>query len=447
MDEAVIKRTLPHSIEAEQSVIGSMLWDEDAVHTGLELLSKEDFYQGQYGLVFEAIRTLADEKRAVDVVTVQDRLREMDAPPEVADMEFVNYLMGMVPTAANIRHYANIVKDKSLLRQLIRANEEIANSCYLSNETADEIMDSSEKKLFELFQRRNTTDFVPIDQVVMETLDRIELASRTKGNLTGLDTGFTDLNTKTAGFQNSDLIIVAARSSMGKTAFALNIAQYLTLKKGKHVALFSLEMSKQQLMNRLFAMDARIDSQNIRTGNLRDTDWKELVESSTRIAHSNLIIDDTTDITVREMRSKCRKLKLEKGLDMVVVDYLQLMHGESRRDANRQQEISDISRGLKALARALDIPVIALSQLSRAVDTRGGDHRPMLSDLRESGAIEQDADVVIFLYRDDYYHQDSENKGITEVIIAKQRNGPIGTVNLKWRGEYTRFENLEYRKK
>ena len=444
MDEAVIKRIMPHSVEAEQSVIGAMLYDEAAVQTAVEILTGDDFYQRQYGLVFEAMASLFAERKAVDVITVQNRLREMDAPPEISDMEFVTYLMDLVPTSANIKHYANIVKDKSVLRQLIRVNEEVENSCYLGNESADEIMDASEKKLFELFQKRNTTDFVPIDRVVMEALERIETAAKTKGSVTGLSTGFYDLDQKTAGFQKSDLILVAARPSMGKTAFALNIAQYMTLRQNKTVAIFSLEMSKQQLMNRLFAMETKIDSQDIRSGNLRDDDWTNLIDRATAISRSKLIIDDTGDITVREMRSKCRKYKLEQGLDMIIIDYLQMMREDGRRDSNRQQEISDISRGLKALARELDVPVVALSQLSRAVEQRAaGDHRPILSDLRESGAIEQDADIVLFLYRDDYYHQDSEKKGVTEVIIAKQRNGPIGTIELSWIPKYTRFENFE----
>ena len=296
--------------------------------------------------------------------------------------------------------------------------------------------------MFQLFQQRDSGDMVPIRQVVMDTLENIEKASKTTGSVTGLATGFIDLDYKTSGFQNSDLILVAARPSMGKTAFVLNIAEYMAFKQNRAVAIFSLEMSKQQLMNRLFAMESRVNSQSLRTGNLKDEDWSKLIESAGLIGDSRLIIDDTPGITVRELRSKCRKYKLEHGLDIIMIDYLQLMSGGGKGNDSRQQEISDISRSLKALARELNVPVVALSQLSRAVESRT-DHRPMLSDLRESGAIEQDADMVMFIYRDDYYNKDSDMKGVAEIIIAKQRNGPIGTVNLVWLPDYTKFMNLE----
>ena len=304
------------------------------------------------------------------------------------------------------------------------------------------ILEETEKRMFKLLQQRNSGDYVPIRQVVMNTLENIERASKTKGNVTGLATGFTDLDYKTSGFQPSDFILVAARPSMGKTAFVLNIAQYMAFKKDKAVAIFSLEMSREQLMNRLFSMESKVDSQSLRTGNLKDEEWSKLIESAGIIGESNLIIDDTPGISIAEMRSKCRKYKLEHGLDIIIIDYLQLMTGSGRGSDSRQQEISDISRSLKALARELNVPVVALSQLSRAVEQRT-DHRPMLSDLRESGAIEQDADVVMFIYRDDYYNKDSEDKGIAEIIIAKQRNGPIGTVNLVWLPDYTKFANIQ----
>lgn len=357
-------------------------------------------------------------------------------------MEFMRDLLNTVPTSANIKHYAGIVSEKAILRRLIRLTEEIENECYLNREPVEEILDTTEKKMFQLLQQRDSGDMVPIRQVVMDTLENIEKASRTKGNVTGLPTGFTDLDYKTSGFQNSDLILVAARPSMGKTAFVLNIAQYMAFKKDLSVAIFSLEMSKQQLMNRLLSMESRVNSQSMRTGNLKDEDWSKLIESAGVIGDSNLIIDDTPGITVRELRSKCRRYKLEHGLDIIMIDYLQLMSGGGRGSDSRQQEISEISRSLKALARELNVPVVALSQLSRAVESRT-DHRPMLSDLRESGAIEQDADVVMFIYRDDYYKKDSDMKGIAEIIIAKQRNGPIGTVNLVWLPDYTKFMNLE----
>lgn len=410
--------------------------------TASEMLTSDDFYQRQYGIIFDAILELSNEGKAVDVVTLQNRLREKDVPPEISEMEFMRDLLNTVPTSANIKHYAGIVSEKAILRRLIRLTEEIENECYLNREPVEEILDTTEKKMFQLLQQRDSGDMVPIRQVVMDTLENIEKASRTKGNVTGLPTGFTDLDYKTSGFQNSDLILVAARPSMGKTAFVLNIAQYMAFKKDLSVAIFSLEMSKQQLMNRLLSMESRVNSQSMRTGNLKDEDWSKLIESAGVIGDSNLIIDDTPGITVRELRSKCRRYKLEHGLDIIMIDYLQLMSGGGRGSDSRQQEISEISRSLKALARELNVPVVALSQLSRAVESRT-DHRPMLSDLRESGAIEQDADVVMFIYRDDYYKKDSDMKGIAEIIIAKQRNGPIGTVNLVWLPDYTKFMNLE----
>ena len=358
-------------------------------------------------------------------------------------MEFVRDLLNAVPTSANVRHYANIVSEKAVLRRLIKLTEEIENDCYLNKEPVEVIMEETEKKMFQLLGQRNSGDFMPIRLVVINTLENIERASKTKGNVTGIPTGFTDLDYKTSGLQNSDFILIAARPSMGKTAFVLNIAQYMAFKKDKAVAIFSLEMSREQLMNRLLSMESKVDSQHLRTGNLKDDEWSKLIESAGMIGESRLMIDDTPGISIGEMRSKCRKYKLEHGLDIIIIDYLQLMSGSGKSSSeSRQQEISDISRSLKALARELNVPVVALSQLSRAVEQRT-DHRPMLSDLRESGAIEQDADVVMFIYRDDYYNKDSENKGIAEIIIAKQRNGPIGTVNLVWLPDYTKFANAE----
>ena len=441
MEEALIKRILPHSVEAEQSVIGSMLMGREAISVASEMLGSDDFYQHQYGVIFDAMVELFNEGKPVDLVTLQNRLKEKDVPPEISSMEFVRDLLAAVPTSANIKYYATIVSEKAVLRRLIKLTEEISNECYLNKEPVEAILEDTEKRMFQLLQQRNTGDFVPIRQVVMNTLENIERASKTKGNVTGLATGFTDLDYKTSGFQPSDLILVASRPSMGKTALVLNIAQYMAFKQNKHVAIFSLEMSKEQLMNRLLSMESKVDSQSMRNGNLKDEDWGKLIESAGVIGDSNLMIDDTPGISIRELRSKCRKFKLESGLDIIMIDYLQLMSGSGKSDS-RQQEISDISRSLKAIARELNVPVVALSQLSRAVESRT-DHRPMLSDLRESGAIEQDADVVMFIYRDDYYNKDSENKGIAEVIIAKQRNGPIGTVNLVWLPDYTKFANLQ----
>ena len=442
MEEALIKRILPHSIEAEQSVVGSMLMGREAIMAASEMLTSDDFYQHQYGVIFDAMVELFNEGKPVDLVTLQDRLKEKDLPPEITSMEFVRDLLNAVPTSANVRHYATIVSEKAVLRRLIKLSEEIENECYLNKEPVEVILEETEKRMFKLLQQRHSGDYVPIRQVVMNTLENIERASKTKGNVTGLATGFTDLDYKTSGFQPSDFILVAARPSMGKTAFVLNIAQYMAFKKDKAVAIFSLEMSREQLMNRLFSMESKVDSQSLRTGNLKDEEWSKLIESAGIIGESNLIIDDTPGISIAEMRSKCRKYKLEHGLDIIIIDYLQLMTGSGRGSDSRQQEISDISRSLKALARELNVPVVALSQLSRAVEQRT-DHRPMLSDLRESGAIEQDADVVMFIYRDDYYNKDSEDKGIAEIIIAKQRNGPIGTVNLVWLPDYTKFANIQ----
>lgn len=441
MEEALLKRVLPHSVEAEQSVIGSMIMDREAIVVASGILRGEDFYGKQYGIVFEAMVELNDEGKPVDLITLQDRLKEKDAPPEVSSLEFVRDLITAVPTSANIRYYANIVSEKATLRKLIRLNEEIANTCYAGKESLETILEDTEKRVFELLQKRNSSDYVPIREIVMNAINKIEIASKNKGVVTGIPTGFIDLDYRTAGMQPSDLILVAARPSMGKTAFVLNIAQYVAFKQKQTTAIFSLEMSKEQLVNRLFSLESKVDSQHIRTGNLTDTEWEQLIESAGIIGKSDLIIDDTPGIGISELRSKCRKYKLEFDLKLIIIDYLQLMSGGGRTDS-RQQEISDISRSLKALARELQVPVIALSQLSRAVEQRP-DHRPMLSDLRESGAIEQDADVVMFIYRDDYYNKDTEIKGVAEIIIAKQRNGPIGTVNLAWLPDYTKFANIQ----
>lgn len=441
MDEALIKRVLPHSIEAEQSVVGSMLMDKEAILTASEILMPEDFYGRQYGVMFEAILELYNEGKPVDMVTLRERLREKDVPPEVASVEFIRDLINAVPTSINIKHYADIVREKSVLRKIIKVNEEIESLCYMGKEKLEVILGETEKKIFNLVQNRSTSDFVPIKQVVINTLERIEAASKTKGNVTGIATGFYDLDYMTAGLQPSDFILIGARPSMGKTALVLNLAEYIAIRSNVPTVIFSLEMSKEQLMNRMFAMEARVDSQNIRTGDLSDSDWEKLIESAGVIGKSSLIIDDTPGISIGELRSKCRKYKLEHNLGLVIIDYLQLMTGNGRTDS-RQQEISEISRSLKALAREIQAPVIALSQVNRACEARP-DHRPMMSDLRESGSIEQDADVIMFLYRDEYYNKDSDKKGIAELIIAKQRNGSIGTVNLAWLPNLTKFANLE----
>ncbi|HKM34919.1 MAG TPA: replicative DNA helicase [Lachnospiraceae bacterium] len=441
MEETVLKRILPHSVEAEQSVIGSMIMDREAIAVASEIINRDDFYSKQYAILFETMVELNDEGKPVDLVTLQDRLKEKDVPPEVSSLEFVRELITAVPTSANIKYYAGIVAEKATLRKLIRLNEEIANDCYAGKESLEVILEDTEKKLFEVVQKRNTGNYVPIRQIVMNAMDRIERASKNKGAVTGIATGFIDLDYRTAGMQPSDLVLIAARPSMGKTAFVLNIAEHMAFRLNKTVAIFSLEMSKEQLVNRLFSLESKVDSQHIRTGQLSDQEWEKVIESAGIIGRSSLIIDDTPGISIAELRSKCRKYKLEQDLSVIIIDYLQLMSGSGRGDS-RQQEISDISRSLKAIARELSVPVIALSQLSRAVEQRP-DHRPMLSDLRESGAIEQDADVVMFLYRDDYYNHDTDRKDIAEIIIAKQRNGPIGTIELAWLPNYTKFANLE----
>ncbi|MCI8491222.1 MAG: replicative DNA helicase [Lachnospiraceae bacterium] len=441
MEEAIIKRMMPNSLEAEQSVIGSMIMDKDAVVTALEMLSPEDFYHQQYGLLFSAIADLFNAGGIIDLITLQNKLKAMNVPPEITSLEFVKDLVTGVQTSANIKSYAQIVKDKSLMRRLIKVTEEIGNDCYLGKKDLEDILADTEKNVFNLLQNRGGGEFTPIKEIVLNALEKIEQTSKSLGNVTGIPTGFVDLDYKMAGLQPSDYILVAARPSMGKTAFVLNIAQYVAFHESIPTAIFSLEMSKEQLVNRLFALESRVDAQILRSGNLTDSDWEKLIEGAGVIGNSRLLIDDTPGISISELRSKCRKFKLEYDLKLIIIDYLQLMSGNGRYDS-RQQEISDISRSLKGLARELNVPVIVLSQLSRAVEQRP-EHRPMLSDLRESGAIEQDADVVMFIYRDDYYNKDSDIKGIAEINIAKQRNGPIGTINLVWLPQFTKFANME----
>lgn len=442
MDEALIKRIQPHNSEAEQSVIGSIIMDKDAIITASEILTAEDFYDHQYGILFEAINDLYSEGKPVDLVTLQENLREKSVPPELCSLEFIASLVKAVPTSANIKYYATIVSEKALLRRLIKITENITNNCYLDKEKIEVILEDTEKEIFNILQKRGTSEFVSIKDIVVNSLNNIEAASKLKGSVTGVATGFYDLDYKTAGLQPSDLILIAARPSMGKTAFALNIAEYVAVRSNTATAIFSLEMSKIQLVNRILSMNSKVDSQSIRTGQLKDDDWVNLMDSARVIGESGLIIDDTPGISITELRSKCRKYKLEYNLGLVIIDYLQLMSG-SKKSESRQQEISEISRSLKALAREINCPVVALSQLSRAVEQRP-DKRPMLSDLRESGAIEQDADVVMFIYRDEYYNHDSEDKGVAEIIIGKQRNGPTGTIKLAYLAQYTQFRNLAH---
>ncbi len=444
IDENVIKRIMPNDLAAEQSVIGAMLLDANAITTAADILTGDDFYNKQYGVLFETMLELRNSGAPVDPVTLQAKLKEKDVPPEVSNLEFLIDMRDDAITPVHIKQYATIVYEKSMLRKMIRINEEIANSCYAGKEKMEGILEDAEKQVFQLAQQRNTGEFVPIRQIVNNAMDKIDKASKLSGYVTGVATGFIDLDYRTAGMQPSDLVLIAARPSMGKTAFALNIAQNVAFRQKKCVAIFSLEMSKEQLVNRMFSLESNVDAQKLRTGRLEDNEWEKLIESAAEIGRSNLIIDDTPSISVSELRSKCRKFKMEHDLSMIIIDYLQLMSGSGKNESH-QLEIAEISRNLKAVARELNVPVLALSQLSRGVEGRP-DHRPMLSDLRDSGAIEQDADVVMFIYRDDYYHPDTEKKGISEIIVAKQRNGPIGTVELAWLPEYTKFANLDKRK-
>ena len=445
MEEALIKRVMPHDEEAESSVIGAMLIDNEAIMVASEIITGEDFYQKQLGIAYDTMVELYNEGKPVEPVILHARLREKGLPEEACGIDLILRWMNQTYTSANIKYYAEIVSEKAVARRLIRLNEEIANTCYAGSEKLEDTLAEAEKRVFDLAQRGGGNEFVPIRQVVINVMKKIDAASKTRGRVTGLETGFMDLDYKTSGLQPSDLILVAARPSMGKTAFVLNLAQHMAFKKDHAVAIFSLEMSKEQLVNRMLSLESHVDAQKIRPGRLNDEEWMNLVEGSANIANSKLIIDDTPGITLAALRSKCRKLKMEHDIQIVIIDYLQLMSGGGGRGSDsRQQEISDISRGLKALARELNVPVIALSQLSRAVEQRP-DHRPMLSDLRESGAIEQDADVVMFLFREGYYNRDlsEAEQRVAEVIIAKQRNGPIGTVNLLWIPELTKFTDMD----
>lgn len=442
MEQIQNMRIPPHSIEAEQSVLGAMIMDHEAVVVASEILKPEDFYRPDHGHIYEAIIELYTTGNPIDLITIQDKLVQKGTLEQVGGLNYIAELAGTVPTSAHIREYTKIVRDKATLRRLIKVSNDISAKSYEGEDAVDEIMGFAEKQISDISQNTSTGDFTGIDEIVITSIDKIEEAHQQKGGITGIETGFIDLDHRTAGLQPSDLVLVAARPSMGKTAFALNIIQTAGIKNKQSVAVFSLEMAKDQLVSRMLCAEAMVDSQKARTGSLEKDDWDRLARSIPNIANSRIFIDDTAGINVMEMRAKCRRLKMEKGLDLIMIDYLQLMSGTGKGDS-RQQEISDISRSLKALAREMNAPVIALSQLSRACEQRT-DHRPMLSDLRESGAIEQDADVVMFLYRDEYYNPDTEKKNIGEVIIAKQRNGPTGTVELVWLGQYTKFANMQH---
>ncbi|MBQ2089957.1 MAG: replicative DNA helicase [Lachnospiraceae bacterium] len=441
MEDRQMGRIMPNNLEAEQSVVGSMIADKEAITIAMEIVTKEDFYHQQYAALFDAITTLHDDGIDVDPVILKDKLQEMGVPPEVSSTEFIIDVVTSVPTTVNVASYANIVKDKAILRRIISTTQEIENNCYLGKDDVSTILDKTEKDIFKLTQHRSSGEYVPIKDVVMNSLKKIEMASKLKGTITGLPTGFTELDYKTAGLQPSDLILIAARPSMGKTAFVLYLAQYICFHENACAAVFSLEMSAEQLVNRMLALESGVEANKIRTGDLQEADWERLSFGAGVVGKSSLIIDDTPGISIGELRSKCRKYKMDHDLKIIIIDYIQLMTGTGHSES-RQQEVSEISRSLKSLARELNVPVIALSQLSRAVEKRD-DKRPMMSDLRESGGLEQDADVVMFIYREDYYDHDTDRKNISEIIIAKQRNGPIGTVELAWIPELTKFGNLD----
>lgn len=441
MDISAIGRIPPHNLEAEQAVLGCMLLDSDVIPTVTELIKSEDFYRNDHKEICESILDLAEKAGPIDIITVSEQLQLRGTLDNIGGLDYLANISNSVPTTANARHYAKIVEEKSLLRKLIKAAADISGMSYEASEEAVYVLDRAEKSIFDILQKRNTQGFTHIKDVLLETFNRLEELYNSKGFITGIPTGFTDLDYKTAGLQNSDLVLIAARPGMGKTAMALNIAQYAAVQRHVPVAIFNLEMSKDQLVNRMLCSEVMVDSQKMRTGKLEDDDWNKIAQALAPLSEAPVYIDDTPGISVMDIRAKCRRLKLEKNLGLVVIDYLQLMQGRGKSE-NRQQEVSEISRSLKILAKELNVPVVTMSQLSRGPESRT-DHRPMLSDLRESGAIEQDADIVMFLYRDDYYNPDTEKKNIAEVIIAKHRNGSTGTVELRWFGEYTKFANLK----
>lgn len=432
----------PHDIDAEQAVIGSMLTDKDAVIDSVEILKPDDFYRQDNKTIYEAILNLYNRAEPIDIITVKSELTSLGKIEAVGGLEYLAVLPDKVPTTANVDKYIKIVEEKSILRRLIKASNEVIDLGYAQTEELDAIIDQAEKRIFEISQGKNQKGYSALKDILVESFAEIEKLYNQKEPITGIPTGFADLDYKTAGLHNSDLILVAARPAMGKSAFALNIATNAALQAKVPVVIFNLEMSKSQLVNRMLCSEAMVDSNKIRTGKIEEDDWVKLATALGPLSEAPIYIDDTPGITVTEIRAKCRKLKMEKNIGLVVIDYLQLIQGTGKRNASREQEISEISRSLKILAKELDVPVIALSQLSRAAEQRA-DHRPMLSDLRESGAIEQDADIVMFLYRDDYYNPDSEKKNIAEVIMAKHRSGSTGTVELLWLGNYTKFVNIE----
>lgn len=431
----------PHDIEAEQAIIGSMLTDKEAVFSALEVLKDTDFYREDNKIIYSAIINLYNMSKPVDIITLKDELKSMGKLEAVGGLEYIAQLPDKVPTTSNVEQYIKIVEEKSMLRNLIKAADELIALGYDPMQEVEQVVDVAEKKIFDVMQRKNQKGYSSIKDILVDTFIQLENLYNQKEAITGIPTGFLDLDYKTAGLHNSDLILVAARPAMGKSAFALNIATNAALRANVPVAIFSLEMAKEQMANRILCSEAMVDSNKVRTGKIDDDEWAKLAAASGELSEAGIYIDDTPGISIMEIRAKCRKMKLEKNIGLVVVDYLQLVQGSNKRGASREQEIAEISRSLKILAKEINVPVIALSQLSRAPEQRP-DHRPMLSDLRESGSIEQDADIVMFLYRDDYYNEDSEKKNIAEVILAKHRSGSTGTVELLWMGNYTKFANI-----
>ena len=434
-----IGRIPPHSVESEQSILGSILLDKEAIITVTETIQPEDFYKEAHKIIYECMMKLNNKNEPIDLITLTEELRKQGHLEDVGGISYITSLSTIVPTTSNVKYYSDIVKEKSVLRKLIKVSNDILNLGYDSSTKVEDILEKAEKQIFDISQEKSSEDFQSINSVLMDTYDMIERLYTSKEEITGITSGFEDLNKKINGLQRTDLILIAARPAMGKTAFSLNLVQNAALKGNASVAVFSLEMSKEQLVQRMLSAQSHVELKKIKNGNLDENDWPRIIDAMSVLSNANIYIDDTPGIKISELRSKCRKLKIEKGLDLILIDYLQLMEGDNNNES-RQQEISKISRSLKIIAKELNCPVVALSQLSRAPEQRS-DHRPMLSDLRESGAIEQDADIVMFLYRDEYYHPDSERKNIGEVIIAKNRHGETGSVELVWLGEIQKFAN------
>ena len=443
-DSTDIRKVPPQNLEAERAVLGAILMDNETVYTVMEILEPPAFYQPSHRLIFSTMLDLSERGEPIDIVTLVDRLRSAGSLDKAGGPDYIPTLADEVPTSAGVANYAKIVKEKAVLRNLIETSTEIVQDCFEAPGDVDQLLDEAERRIFAISEERIRSGFLSMKEIVKSSFKTIESLYEKKEHLTGVPTGFADIDELTSGFQPSDLIIIAGRPSMGKTAFCLNVAQYASMNKKLTVAVFSLEMAKEQLVMRMLCSEARIDAHRLRSGFLGQTDWPKLSTAAGRLADASIYIDDTPALSSMEMRAKTRRLKADKGLDLVIVDYLQLMSGRSTRSDNREQEISEISRSLKALAKELGVPVVALSQLNRGVESRM-DKRPILADLRESGAIEQDADVIIFIYRDEIYNKESMEKGIAEIIIGKQRNGPVGMRKLTWLDKYTRFEDLTTR--